>query len=103
MSTPIQVQHRTADPNSMRTYLEDLEGVVHDAAVDYHRVGLDDPVDEVLARLEEVRAPLLDAELAAEGGGDVARLMEAVAEAHLLLIGMVVVELILPLAVVVTV
>lgn len=55
MTDPVMIgsQYRKA----MRTYLEDLEGVVHDAAVDYHRVGLDDPIDEVLARFLIGRRP----------------------------------------------
>jgi hypothetical protein len=35
---------------AMAEYREQLQGVVRDAAVDYHRVGLADPIDEVLAR-----------------------------------------------------
>ena len=31
-------------------YLADLQTVMHDAAVDYHRVNLGYPVDDVLAR-----------------------------------------------------
>ena len=47
-----------ADPNliarqyqqSMSDYLSDLADVMLEAAVDYHRVNLLDPVDQVLAR-----------------------------------------------------
>lgn len=55
MADPVLVapQYKQA----MRTYLEDLETVVHDAAVDYHRVNLDDPIDEVLARFLIGRRP----------------------------------------------
>lgn len=55
MTDPVMIgsQYRKA----MRGYLEELEGVVHDASVDYHRVGLDDPVDEVLARFLIGRRP----------------------------------------------
>ena len=38
-------------------YLADLETVMRDAAVDYHRVNLNDPVDEVLARFLVGRKP----------------------------------------------
>jgi hypothetical protein len=38
-------------------YLADLGTVVRDAAVDYHRVNLSDPVDEVLARFLVGRKP----------------------------------------------
>ncbi len=54
-----------ADPNliakqyhkSMEKYLQDLTVVVRDAAVDYHRVSLDDPYDDVLAKFLLSRAP----------------------------------------------
>ena len=50
--------HILADPplivdeyrRSLETYLSDLKDVVSEAAVDYHRVSLDEPYDQVLAR-----------------------------------------------------
>lgn len=54
-----------ADPSLMRQhyqqaiagYLADLEKVMRDAAVDYHRVNLLDPVGDVLARFRVRRKP----------------------------------------------
>ncbi len=50
--------HILADPpliveeyrRAMETYLEDLKQIVGEAAVDYHRVMIDEPYDQVLAR-----------------------------------------------------
>jgi len=55
----------TADPNimgrqykqAMAEYLDDVSVVMREAAVDYHRVNLGDPVDEVLARFLLRRQP----------------------------------------------
>jgi hypothetical protein len=38
-------------------YLADLQTVMHDAAVDYHRVNLGAPVEDVLARFLVGRRP----------------------------------------------
>ncbi len=37
--------------------MEDLNEVMREAAVDYHRVNLNDPVDQVLARFLIARRP----------------------------------------------
>jgi hypothetical protein len=42
---------------AITSYLADLGTVMRDAAVDYHRVNLSDPVDEVLARFLVGRKP----------------------------------------------
>ncbi len=42
---------------AMGGYLDDLQTVIRDAAIDYHRVNLSDPVDEVLARFLLARRP----------------------------------------------
>ena len=42
---------------SMTAYLESLREAVRDAAVDYHRVGLYEPYDDVLARFLLARTP----------------------------------------------
>jgi len=42
---------------AMATYLEDLGTVMRDAAVDYHRVNLNDPIEQVLSRFLIGRKP----------------------------------------------
>ena len=42
---------------AITSYLADLETVILDAAIDYHRVNLRDPVDEILARFLVGRKP----------------------------------------------
>jgi uncharacterized protein (DUF58 family) len=57
--------HLMADPSivatqyrkSLQTYLSDLQGVIRDAAVDYHRVSLSDDYSTVLARFLLGRTP----------------------------------------------
>lgn len=51
--TLIAQQYREA----LRAYLEEVNEIVRDAAVDYHRVTIDEPYDEVLARFLLGRAP----------------------------------------------
>ena len=42
---------------AMAGYIDDLGTVMREAAVDYHRVNLSDPIDEVLARFLLRRRP----------------------------------------------
>ena len=48
-------------------YLADLQTVMQEAAVDYHRVSLDDPVEDVLARFLIGRKPKQRGSSSAQG------------------------------------